>query len=79
MDTRIVVRVENDENGHFIAKAVGYPGVITFGRSQEEAVGRVQVAWDAMARFNAIKTNKETNAPDSWKSSSEMNFQLQFA
>lgn len=77
MNTTIDIHVDTDEKGHFIIRAIGYPGVVTFGRSKEEAMGRIQEAWDAMAKFNAIKSNKNATASD--RSSSEMNFQLQFA
>lgn len=78
-ETKITVRIVNDENGHFIVKAVGYPGVVTFGRTQEEAMERVQEAWDAMAKFNAIKGKRNTTISDNWGSYSEIDYQLQFA
>lgn len=62
MKTEITVRVVSDDNGYFVAKAVGYPGVVTFGKSEHEAVSRIGEAWNAMAQFNAfLGASTETN------------------
>jgi len=79
MKTEITVRVVSDDNGYFVAKAVGYPGVVTFGKSEDEAVSRIREAWNAMAQFNAIKS-KDTTKPSAFLgASTETNIQLQFA
>jgi predicted RNase H-like HicB family nuclease len=80
METEITVRIVADDNGYFIAKAVGYPGVITFGKSQEEAVSGIQEAWNAMAQFNAIKNIGNPKQPIySRSASNDVNLKLQFA
>lgn len=59
----ITIRYFNDENENIIAKAVGYPGVVAFGRSQQQVEARIREAWNAMAQFNAIKSIGDVNRP----------------
>ncbi len=55
MNTEITVSIVSDNAEGFIAKAVGFPGVITYGKTQEEAVSFIPEAWNAMVQFNAIQ------------------------
>jgi len=36
------VEIEQDEDGRWIAEVTDLPGVMTYGRSQDEAMARVQ-------------------------------------
>ena len=74
----IIVNVIDNGQGYFVAKAIGYPGVITFGRSAEAAAAKIQEAWNAMAQFNAIKS---VGNPKRTRHSfgQEVNVQLQLA
>ncbi len=37
------IEIEQEEDGHFLAEVIDFPGVLTYGQTREEAVARVQV------------------------------------
>lgn len=79
MDTEITVRIVSDAEGYFIARAVGYPGVISFGRSEEEVMADIEKVWHGMAHFNAIKNMGNAKRPIYKGSATEKSFRLQVA
>ncbi|WP_445637897.1 HicB-like antitoxin of toxin-antitoxin system domain-containing protein [Nostoc sp. DSM 114161] len=36
------IEIEREEDGRFLAEVIGFPGVLTYGQTREEAVARVQ-------------------------------------
>jgi predicted RNase H-like HicB family nuclease len=40
--SRLVVEVEREEDGRWIAEVPSLPGVLTYGQSREEALARVE-------------------------------------
>jgi predicted RNase H-like HicB family nuclease len=78
MNNEITIRYFNSEDGYIIAKAVGYPGFIAFGKTMEQIESRINEAFRAMAQFNAIKTIGNPDRPIySGGSSNEKNIRLQ--
>jgi predicted RNase H-like HicB family nuclease len=63
IETEITVRIVKDTEGYFIARAVGYLGVISFGRSEDEVMSDIREIWFAMAHFNAIKNIGDSKRP----------------
>ena len=79
METEITVRVVEGDEGYFIARAIGYPGVSAFGKSQEQAIEGIKEAWMTMNRFNAIKNMAGGRRPVNNGHTTETNLRLQFA
>lgn len=76
METEITVRIAKGDDGFVVARAVGYPGVITFGRNEEEVMAEIEVVWSAMAHFNAIKNMGNPARPIYQGSATEKKFRL---
>lgn len=55
MEKEITIRFMEDEDGYFIGKADGYPGVISYGRSKEAMMDGIREAWFAVDEFNSIR------------------------
>ncbi|WP_242063251.1 type II toxin-antitoxin system HicB family antitoxin [Nostoc sp. FACHB-892] len=36
------IEIEQEEDGRFLAEVIGFPGVLAYGQTPEEAVARVQ-------------------------------------
>lgn len=79
MENEITVRIVEGDESYFIARAVGYPGVSSFGKSQEQAIERIEDAWMAMNRFEAIKNMPGGRRPVDNSHATETNLRLQFA
>lgn len=77
---KIEVRIIEDEEGYFIAKAVDYRGVIAFGRSEEEVMDRIAWAWFSIYQAQTKTTMRRhtTHNPVS-PGVNERNLELQFA
>jgi predicted RNase H-like HicB family nuclease len=48
------IEIEQEEDGRFLAEVIGFPGVLTYGQTRQEAVARVQ----ALALRVLIETNR---------------------
>ncbi|WP_392535649.1 type II toxin-antitoxin system HicB family antitoxin [Nostoc sp. C117] len=38
----LTIEIEQEEDGRFLAEVIGFPGVLAYGETREEAVARVQ-------------------------------------
>jgi predicted RNase H-like HicB family nuclease len=38
----LTIEIEQEEDGRFLAEVIGFPGVLVYGQTREEAVARVQ-------------------------------------
>lgn len=47
----LVVRLVSDGEDSFIGKAVNWAGVVAFGKSEEEVLGKMPIALDVMNNF----------------------------
>lgn len=36
------IEIEQEEDGRFLAEVIGFPGVLAYGQTREQAVARVQ-------------------------------------
>ncbi|MFH7026587.1 MAG: type II toxin-antitoxin system HicB family antitoxin [Heteroscytonema crispum UTEX LB 1556] len=36
------IEIEQEEDGRFLAEVIGFPGVLAYGQTRQEAVARVQ-------------------------------------
>lgn len=79
METDITVRIVEDEDGYFVGKAVGCPGVVTFGKTKEEVIEGIQDAFKAMAQFQAMKLIGKPKHPLHSQWENEFNVPLQYA
>ncbi|WP_420147197.1 type II toxin-antitoxin system HicB family antitoxin [Spirosoma sp.] len=77
MENEIIVRIAKGDDGFVIARAVGYPGVITFGRSEEEVMREIQIVWNGMAQIDAIKHMGNPKHPIYKGHTTEKRFRLQ--
>ena len=75
----IPVRIVSDGEGRFVGRAVGYPGVIVSGDTQEEVMQRIEVVWHKMAQISAIKSVGNAKRPIYKGSAKEIDLRLQVA
>lgn len=80
-NNEVTVRIIETEDGSYVAKAIGYPGVIAYGRDKEEVKEDIEAVWYAMANFNAIKNvgNKTLPIYTGKAKTEETTFRPQFA
>jgi predicted RNase H-like HicB family nuclease len=38
----LTIEIEQEQDGHFLAEVIGFPGVLAYGQTKEEAIARVQ-------------------------------------
>jgi predicted RNase H-like HicB family nuclease len=38
----LTIEIEQEKDGRFLAEVIGFPGVLAYGQTKEEAVARVQ-------------------------------------
>ncbi|MEH1871638.1 type II toxin-antitoxin system HicB family antitoxin [Nostoc sp.] len=38
----LTIEIEQENDGRFLAEVIGFPGVLAYGQTREEAVARVQ-------------------------------------
>lgn len=62
-EKQVIVEVVQDDQGYFIGKAVGYPGVISFGRTQEAMMDGIREAWVAIDDFNMMRNIGKSSRP----------------
>ncbi len=39
----LTIEIEQEKDGRFLAEVIGFPGVLAYGQTKEEAIARVQV------------------------------------
>lgn len=63
MKTEITVKVMACDEGYFVAEAVDYPGVVTFGKSIPEIESGIWDAFFAVKEFNEMKQIGKSSRP----------------
>ncbi|WP_375503192.1 type II toxin-antitoxin system HicB family antitoxin [uncultured Nostoc sp.] len=38
----LTIEIEQEKDGRFLAEVIGFPGVLAYGQTKEEAIARVQ-------------------------------------
>lgn len=79
MEKEITIQFVTDEDGYFIGKAVGYPGVIAFGKTQQAMIEGIKEAWFAMDDFNTMRNIGKSSRPAYNGKITETNLRLQLA